>query len=166
MKKVILSLFSLFIAFNSIAQNCKFDYDKEDKITNKPVRYVFTKQNYKAATFGNADSIFYINLSFIVNGQRREIFQIGDELLIKLKSGKVIKIYCLANAAPVSQINTNGVFTSYLVSYKVPKNILSELKESPITLFRVSSGEISVDLEFKEKAMEKFRATAACFDQN
>ena len=174
MKKIFLTFSVCILAVISLqAQKCKYDYDKKDEITGVVTRSIQVRQTAKACSLIQTGDSFTFNVNVNTTGNRSEIVKVGDTLIVKLENEKIIYLFSKEQVLPVAQTSTiydpkgnrqGPVYTNYSINYPLPKELLKELKESPIKLCRVVFSGLNIDLDYKDKSMVRIQKGAICMD--
>jgi hypothetical protein len=163
-KYLILSSIFILTFGEVVAQKkCKYSFDKEDPMTNERVRrnYVKGKSYFKFAFYRKANDFRFETL-IVFNGTQEFVVPKGQEIVVKLGNGDVIKGINADNATPNSYVANAAVMTNYSMSYIVSKEQMELMAKHGITVVSTKLGNKTYTLEFKEKALEKNKVKIAC----
>jgi hypothetical protein len=167
----ILTIIILSTLFSFGQKKCKFDYDKEDKVTGNKIQYI-TYNLFATGVkiqIGNNGKQSYFNFGYDMLGDKYEIIKKEtDTLYIRLANKELIKLNPKENTKGTSHINTiqKQIFTFYSPMYDLNEDQLKLLAESPIVAFKflIEGKEFSV--EMPEKKSDKIMDGFDCLKQS
>jgi hypothetical protein len=118
-KSIIVWICFILFGNNIVAQNCKFEIDQKDAFTGKEFKETKTAHCENWAhrfSFVKEDTSYFIVYSFATRGRVLNMVSKGQEFLLKLENGEVIKFYALEEVTPTLQQTGTGtapIITSY-----------------------------------------------------
>lgn len=140
MKKFHILFIALFFtaSINSVfAQKCKVT---KDPITGEKVVSAGNGSIYFEAKGGKIK--YDLGLQF--NEQLTGSFDKGTEVIIKLVSGEIIKLYTSSETKPSTQVYANqyaaGIITFYSLSFELEKQVVNQLSKAKIEMIRFPDG--------------------------
>lgn len=173
-KVVAIITIALFSFFNSNAQKCKFDYEKEDPFSGKATKGN-TSAIYPASPVSNeywylglnrTGDDFYIGMLVQLKGELNTYLEKGDSIMFKLANGAVITCYANDKVSPTTNAAAAGgqpiITTQYRANYAVTAEELKNFSESMVTFVRMNVGDKVFQVEIKEKHAKKLLDNAAC----
>ena len=153
------------IQFVSVAQNCKYDYDKEDPISGqKEQRIKFNCTMVYTFAFYRNGNDHRVESYIMMPGEQNFVLPEGSKIDIKLSNKKVLTLASAGKAAPETNIYGSTVRTSYSMSYSITSEQLTEIQNNGIVFIRtyLQNGTQWYDHELKDKKIQKTKEAAGC----
>ena len=152
-------------------KKCKFDYDKEDKITGEKIQYINYNLFVSAVKIqiGNNGKQSYFSFGYDMAGDRYEIIKKEtDTLYIRLANKELIKINPKENTKGTSHIDAQRkqVYTFYSPIYYMNDDQLKLLSESPMVAFKFLIEGKEYTVETSDKKSEKIMEGFECLKSN
>jgi len=172
-------LFAAYLILNFTSVNaqgkCKFYVDKTDPITGKLHRatnvLIKTMGMYSPVLawgidFEKMGDDYSITSRLVINTNSNEYVEIGDSLMLKLESGKVITLHSKTRVSPKALNKPNeDPMTNYVSTYSIPIEDFKLLSSDKILYIRINVGSLVFDQEIKDKAYLKLQNAAICILQ-
>ena len=163
---------SLVMSSSAIAQNCSELKEKKDPFTNK------TEKTAKV-TIGNlmtkwsvdinqSDGQTYMKWGIAMQGDFKQVFEQGTQLLLKLEDGSVLQLPTSEPSSPVTKVTDGGagtvnIFTIYYLKFDLTKETLGKLAKSEITDIKVNvPGQEIKNPKIKSNQMGKLQDIFSC----
>lgn len=147
----------------SAQKKCKYNFDKEDPITEERVRRN-TYQGYLSpmsiGLYRRADE-FKLETNIRFNGIRRFSVTTSDQLVLKV-GDESITLYPSREFEPIY----SGNITAYAISYDVDREVFQKISDSGIKIARNNVGGETWDFKVKDKMLEKIKIGANCMLQD
>jgi hypothetical protein len=151
-------------AFAQKSSDCKFDVDKTDATSGKPVKKIKTKLTGSDDFFfviTRNDTAYSIILNLWISGAIKDFISKGEIVTIKMSGGTVLKLKNSVTAKPIPHYS-DQTWTEYAPEYPIRSADLASLKsEIPINL-KLKLGDDEVTHDFTTKDLEKIRAIIRC----
>ena len=163
LKKISLFILVVLTSFTVVGQKkCKFDFEKEDKISGNKMQYL----NYSSIMggikiqIGNNGPRSYFNFGYDMVGDRYEVIKKeSDTLTIRLANKALIQLLAIENTKGITHIDAarRQVNTFYSPMYYMNEEQLKLLSESPILAFRFLVEGKEYTVELTDKKAEKIK---------
>jgi hypothetical protein len=164
MKTTSLITMLIWLQLAASSQNCKFDYNKVDPLSNAKEQRITLRANvfFNLAFYHKGDDYRLESYVWMPGVQDFKI-PVGHKLEVKLSNGKMLTLENAAEASPVSNVSGEAILTNYAMTYKITKEQYEEIAASGIAFTRTWLKETNYyDYEFKKKEIEKTMAFASC----
>jgi hypothetical protein len=146
------------------AQTCKYSVDKVDPITGQ--RTLATKVNINYwfnINFLHIGNEYRIESIVYMPGEQNYIVSTGTPIDIKLNNDRIITVESTSDAAPVSYVSANQIYSVYLMSYLVSADQAKAIATYGIKYSKTHlQGEKYYEHMFKDKEIEKVQHAASC----
>ena len=152
---------------------CKYDVEKKDEFTGadyKSVKIRMTvKQNltlmmYNFEFFKNGTD-YTLQVNYPLMGNIRDIIPKGEEMLIKLANGEMLKLYVAAETVPAVQISGESIYTTYMIKFPIAVDDITKMSTSYPTNYKFAIGSLNVQNVIEEKDGEKLSNVCKCLLQ-
>ena len=163
LKTTILLLIITVCSIKMNAQNCKYDFDKEDPMTNERVRRnsyklkpFFTLSMYRKANENR------IEVNVALAGEQNYRVEKEDKIFIKLGDDSLLTLTTADVANPVSYVQGYQVATNYAISYNISKEDVEKISKSGIAVTRLKLAEQEMTIESSKREIRKTAEGASC----
>lgn len=130
---------------------------KKDEFTGEAL-ITFQDEN-KFVIFEARNGKFKIELKEQYEGQLKMVLPAGQELLLKLENGDIIKLISNMEAIPKSQAFADGVYTDYTYVCDIDKDLLTKMASSKVSFMKIPDGKGSTkDINCSSGFFNKIRA--------
>jgi len=160
-KHIIICILFCVTSLQVFAQ--KLEENKKDDFSNKSIKRTSWETLYKTLSteshfsFSKVDSSAFINVKMMIG----KVFSIdkGDELMLKLDNGDIVKLTCIAYEVTCNGCGAVGLIGSQAeglnVAYWLSKDQLDKLKTHKIVKVRINTTDGYVEQDIKEKNANK-----------
>ena len=98
------------------AQNCKYDFDKKDPMTEERVRRNrYTLKSFLVFNLYRRGDDFRVEVEVALVGEQNYSVEKGEEVLLKLSDGTLLTLKAADEANPVSYVQGYQVATNYAI---------------------------------------------------
>ncbi len=171
-KKLGILIFLFLTTLTAFSQKkCKFDYEKEDKVSGKTIR--FYEFNILLAgvkiQIGNNGPQSYFNFGIDMVGEKEEVIRKEtDTLYIRLANKELLTLNPKENTKGTAHINEQQrqVKTFFAPMYYMTEDQLKMLSESPIVGFKFLIEGLEYTVEMPDKKGEKIMEGFGCLKQS
>lgn len=171
MQKIIYTLL-LLVLFSDISvadKKCKFDYDKEDKVTGEKIQYFnfgFFLGGFKIQ-IGNQGKRSYFSFGYDAPGDKSEVIRKeSDTLYIRLSNKEMIKLNAKEDTRGTAHIVGRQVNTFYSPIYYLTDEQLKALSENTIIAFKYYIEGKDYNIDMPEKKADKIMSASDCLRQS
>ena len=145
------------------AQKCKYDFDEKDPMTEERVR----RNSYKLKAYlrlglYRRGDDYRVEINFNYSGERNDIVEKGNELLLKLSDGTLLKLPSTEDVTPITNLVGNYIVTTYAVSYKINEEEMRKIAKSGIAVTRVNLAGQEVTVESSKRETRITGEGATC----
>jgi len=166
--KLFISTVFILCCLYAFPQKCKFDYEKEDKMTNKMVKRIDLKTKYyHHLSFYNNGEILQITETIIYRSEQNEYINEGAKLKIKLNNDSVIELLSTNVAKPSTFLIGGSVKTKYIIEYTCEKDVFELISKYGFAVFSYQpKGKVPETYELNKKSAAKSAQSATCILQD
>ena len=162
----------LFLSVNKIyaQENCKYNVDKKDPFTEKPIHAIITpikvsifpNFNWQLFLYKTGDD-YHIETSLAFSGALNDFLEKGDSIMFKLEDGKIITCYARERMTPKPIGTPDRPLTAYQnVFYPITKDEFSLFTTSLVTFAQMNIGTRAIQEKVNDKNAKKILNAALC----
>lgn len=170
---IVHSIFFLLNCQNSYSQeNCKYNVDKKDPFTDKPVRAIITPikfsvlptYNWQLFLYKDGDT-YHIETSLAFAARVNDFLEVGDSIRFKFESGKIITAYSRDRITPLlmgSEESSSRVTAYQNVYFPISNEDFAVFSTSPVSFVQMNTGHRVYQEKVNEKNAKKIMNAALC----
>lgn len=163
MKSICIGISVFLLSISLYGQKCDFESNKKDEFTGKERKVTLDKVKPGVFLFlEKTEEVYSFRLEFTYGGALQQVIVKGTEVLLKLNSGPVIKLYTVEDHMPSKQATTTMIYSYVVMKCAISKEEITQLSTSELTLLRVTVAGQEVTFEVKEKNGKKIKTSAGC----
>lgn len=149
------------------AQNCKYDFDEKDPMTNERVRRnTYKLKSYLKISLYRRGNEYRVEANFRYGGEQNYVIKQGEEILIKLADDSLLKLPANESADPVSNVIGNYIITDYAISYNISEKEMNQISNNGIAVTRLTVGGQEVTVESSKREVKITAEGASCILKN
>ncbi len=150
--------------FTQSSSSCKFEIDKTDATTGKPIKKIKTKLSGTDVFYvivNRNDTTYQLGLNFWISGAFNYIISKGDVVNILFSGDKNLKLKCISNSKPTPHYS-DQTWTEYTPEYTIRSVDLAMFKSVIPKNLKLTVGDEKVFWEFTEKDIQKIKDMVRC----
>ena len=166
---LIYSTVSLFTQVVNAQENCKYNVDKKDPFTDKPVHAIITPikvsifptYNWQLFLYKDGDS-YHIETSVAFVGNVSDVMEKGDSIQFKFESGKILSLHARDRINPLisgSDLKTTAYQNVY---FEISNDDFGLFSTSPVAYVQMNTGSRKYQEKVNEKNAKKIINAALC----
>ena len=161
-----ISLLLMCATGQAYSQKCKYDYQKEDKITGETTKgSTFSIKMWWKLGLNKNGNQYFIGMWIRINGNIRDVITPENTIIFKLENGEIITINANEDYFPSAQTDQYGVYSDFNARFSISEEDMKKLAASPLVYVKVGVGARVYDESFATKKGRTFQNLAKCMLQ-